>query len=232
MRLAVVIPAYNEATTIGEVVGSLLAVRLPGCETEILVVDDGSTDRTGEIARAAGAVVIRHLINRGLGGALGTGLQAALRRGADVIATFDADGQHASADLAAVVEPIVVGRAEVVIGSRLKNAGTLPAMPLTRRWANQAANLVTRALYGITTSDSQSGLRAFSRPAAERIRIQANQYGVSSEILGEVRRHGLTLTEVPVRAIYTAYSLSKGQGLGMGLKTLLHLLLFGRRRSS
>jgi glycosyltransferase involved in cell wall biosynthesis len=191
-------------------------------EKEIIVVDDGSSDQTGEIARSKNAVVMRHLINRGLGGALGTGIEAALQRNADVIVTFDADKQHFPADIIKIIDPILKGRADVIIGSRmLENGG----MPWTRRIANHLANLITSVLFGIRTTDSQSGLRAFSRAAAERIRIMANNYEVSSEICGEIKRHHLRFMEVPIRTIYTDYSLSKGQGFGVGLRTLFRLLL-------
>jgi glycosyltransferase involved in cell wall biosynthesis len=222
MKLAIVIPAYNEAATIGEVIRQMRAVDLPGIEKEIIVVDDGSSDKTAEISRLEGAVVMRHLVNRGLGGALGTAIEAALRRGADVIVTCDADGQHSSQDIVNLIGPLLNHQADVVIGSRMFDAG---GMPWTRRMSNRMANMITSILFRITTTDSQSGLRAFSRLAAKCIRITANRYEVSSEICGEIRRQGLRLAEVPIRAIYTKYSLSKGQGFRTGLKTLFRLFL-------
>lgn len=222
MKLAIVIPAYNEQSTIGDVIRHILSVNFPDMEKEIIVVDDGSTDKTGEIARSNGAVVIRHLLNRGVGGALGTGVEAALRQGADIIMTCDADGQHSPDDIGKVVEPIRMGRVDVTIGSRLIETGE---MPWTRRVANHIANFITLVLFGIRTTDSQSGLRAFSRSAAGRIRITTNAYGVCSEICGEIKRHHLRFSDVPIKAIYTEYSLSKGQGFRVGLKTLFQLLL-------
>jgi glycosyltransferase involved in cell wall biosynthesis len=223
VKLWVVLPAYNEAAAIGSVIRQIRTITLSGIEKEILVVDDGSRDGTADIARAEGAHVVRHMVNRGLGGALGTGLEAARRRGADILITCDADGQHAPEDIIQVVDPILKGKADAVIGSRMVNSR---GMPMTRRLANRMANLITYVLYGIKTTDSQSGLRAFSRTALERIRITTNTYEVSSEICGEIGRHGLRFAEVPIRAIYTDYSLSKGQGVGVGLKTLLRLFLF------
>lgn len=222
MKLAIIIPAYNEGPTIGHVIQRILAVDLPKIEKEVIVVDDGSSDQTGEIARSCGAVVVRHLLNRGVGGALGTGIEAALRRGAEILVTCDADGQHSPDDVRKVVEPIRIGQADVVNGSRMLASG---GMPWTRRIANRLANLVTFVLFGIRTTDSQSGLRAFSYSAAKQIRIRTNTYEVNSEICGEIKRHRLRFIEVPVRAIYTDYSLSKGQGFMMGLKTLFRLIL-------
>lgn len=223
LKLSIVIPAYNEASTIGKVVQQIMSLQLPDIQKEVIVVDDGSWDQSGEIARSKGAVVVRHFINRGLGGALGTGIEAALCRAADVVVTFDADGQHSADDIKKVIQPILMDRADAVIGSRTLEAG---GMPWARRVANRLANLITSVLLGIQTTDSQSGLRAFSRLAAEQIRITANNYEVSSQICSEIGRHHLRLTEVPIRSIYTEYSLSKGQGFKVGLKTLFRLLLF------
>lgn len=222
MKLSIVIPTHNEAAKIARVLQGLLNLEIPGIHKEIIVVNDGSADRTAEIARSKGVAVVSHLINRGLGGALGTGIEAALRDNADLVVTFDADGQHSAKEIPAVIKPILMKQADVVIGSRmLRGAG----MPLARRIANRVANLLTWLLLGIRTTDSQSGLRAFSRFAAKQIRITSNNYEVSSEICGEIRRHRLRLAEVPIRPIYTDYSLSKGQGLLPGVKTFLRLLL-------
>ena len=229
MKLSIIIPAYNEASTIGRVIAQIREVDLPGVERVILVVNDGSSDRTEEVARSTGAVVINHLLNRGVGGALGTGIEAALRQGADILVTCDADGQHSSEDVRKVMEPVRSGQADVVNGSRMLAAD---GMPWTRRIANRVANLVTWVLFGIHMTDSQSGLRAFSRSAAMQIRIRTNTYEVNSEVCGEIRRHRLRFMEVPIRAIYTDYSMSKGQGFTMGLKTLIRLILTKLRAHS
>jgi len=229
MKLSIIIPAYNEASTIGHVIAQIREVDLPGVERVILVVNDGSSDRTEEAARSTGAVVINHILNRGVGGALGTGIEAALRQGADILVTCDADGQHSSEDVRKVMEPVRSGQADVVNGSRMLAAD---GMPWTRRIANRVANLVTWVLFGIHMTDSQSGLRAFSRSAAMQIRIRTNTYEVNSEVCGEIRRHRLRFMEVPIRAIYTDYSMSKGQGFTMGLKTLIRLILTKLRAHS
>jgi glycosyltransferase involved in cell wall biosynthesis len=114
-RVAIVIPAYNEEQTIIEVIRGL---KQHGFE-RLIVVDDGSSDRTGELAHQEGVTLLRHILNRGPGGALGTGITAALRLGAEAIVTFDADGQHDPDDIAHLLEPITKGEAEVVIGSRM-----------------------------------------------------------------------------------------------------------------
>ena len=222
MKLAVIIPAYNEEFAIGQVIQEVMSANLPGFEKKIIVVNDGSKDKTGEIARSEGALVVRHLLNRGVGGALGTGIEAALRMGADVVVTCDADGQHSPDDIGRVIEPIQSGRADAVTGSRMIDS---TAMPLTRRIANHLANIATWVLLAAKTTDSQSGLRAFSRSAAQRIRITANKYEVCSEICGEIKRLHLRCVDVPIKTIYTDYSMSKGQGFRVGLRTLFRLIL-------
>jgi glycosyltransferase involved in cell wall biosynthesis len=219
----IVVPAYNEASTIRRVIRGL---RQHGYRN-IVVVDDGSEDDCGTQAREEGAIVLRHVINRGLGGALGTGLHAAAMLGAAIIVTFDGDGQHAPEDVRAVVGPIAAGEADLVIGSRIADRR---GMPWYRQIANRVANLVTRVIFGVRSSDSQSGLRAFSRAAAQRIRISTNGMEVSSEILAEAARRGLRIAEVPIRAIYTEYSLSKGQSFKAGVRTAWKLLLAKAQR--
>jgi glycosyltransferase involved in cell wall biosynthesis len=224
-RVVVVIPAYNEEQTIGGVIRGLKQRGF----TRLIVVDDGSSDRTGELAFREGGIRLRHIINRGLGGALGTGISAALRLGAEIIVTFDADGQHDPNDIRRLLEPIERGEAEVVIGSRMLDP---LGMPYRRRLANWTANVVTYLLFGGWTTDSQSGLRAFSSRAAAQIQITTPGMEVSSEIIAEMVRKHLTWKEVPVKAIYTDYSLSKGQSFTVGLWTLMKLILARGQRST
>jgi UDP-N-acetylglucosamine---dolichyl-phosphate N-acetylglucosaminyltransferase len=139
------------------------------------------------------------------------------------------DGQHDPSDIMRLLEPVGVGEAEVVIGSRMLDPR---GMPYRRRLANWTANVVTYLLFGgWTTDDSQSGLRAFSSRAATRMQIITTGMEVSSEIIAETVRNGLKWKEVPVKAIYTAYSLSKGQSFTVGLQTLMKLILTKDQRS-
>jgi UDP-N-acetylglucosamine---dolichyl-phosphate N-acetylglucosaminyltransferase len=216
--VVVVVPAHNEERTIAGVIRGLKQHGF----AHIILVDDGSSDRTGELASQEGATTFRHILNRGLGGALGTGIKAALRLGPRIIVTFDADGQHDPEDIRRLLEPIEKGEADVVVGSRLLEP---MGMPHSRRLANRIANVVTYLLFGVWTTDSQSGLRAFSREAADRLRIMSNGMEASSEVIDEIIKNGLRYQEVPVKAIYTEYSLSKGQNFGLGLQTLAKLIL-------
>lgn len=214
----IVIPAYDEEKKIGDVIREALPVA-----DRVLVVDDGSSDRTAEVAKAAGAVVVRHVVNRGLGGALGTGIKGALRLGADAIVTMDADGQHRAADAKRAFERLAEGDVDFVIGSRmLEGVGN---MPLGRRVAQFAGNALTYLLFRRWVTDSQSGLRAMSRLAAERIELRSSRMEVSSEFVKEIVDKKLRLAEIPIEAIYTDYSLSKGQSFAVGLQTAMKLIL-------
>jgi UDP-N-acetylglucosamine---dolichyl-phosphate N-acetylglucosaminyltransferase len=220
MKIFVVVPAYNEEKTIAKVILELMDMGF-----EIVVVDDGSKDNTYSIVnniikeRKRG-ILCRHLLNRGLGGALKTGIEAALIEDPDVIVTFDADGQHDPHDILNVSKPIIADEADVVVGKR-----NFEDMPLSKKFGNNVMNLITLLFYGINVGDSQSGLRAFSRKAAEEIVINARDYGVSSEIVGEVKKQDLRLKEVPIKTIYTDYSMTKGTNTGEGLKILLKLIM-------
>jgi glycosyltransferase involved in cell wall biosynthesis len=225
-KLIVVIPAYNEQPLIGAtvrgVIQQLKSLELANFDSEIIVVDDGSKDNTFHEAQQAGCTVLRHVINCGLGAAIRTGFQAALRRGGTVIITLDADGQHNPTDIKKVVAPILNNTAEVVIGSRLLNSNN---MPLDRRLINWGANLITWLLFGFWTTDSQSGLRAFSRQAVEKIEIKTNRMEVSSELIAEISRLKLRFAEVPINTIYTTYSRDKGQSNINSFSVFLKLLL-------
>lgn len=218
MKIYIVMPAFNEEKIIGKVITSL---RKEGYEN-IIVIDDGSSDNTGAIAQRNGAMVCRHPINRGLGGALGTGIEAALQENADIIVTFDSDGQHSPKDIKKLTAVIEKKKADVVIGSRLLKP---KGMPFIRRIGNLGLNIITYMLFGVWTTDSQSGLRAFSRDAAQKIQIRTNRMEVSSEIIKEIGRLRLRFKEVPIRAIYTDYSKHHGQSHMNGFKIVGKLVL-------
>lgn len=216
MKVAV-IPAYNEATQIADVIKNTSAF-----VDRVVVVDDGSRDDTASVARKAGATVIQHPINRGLGATLGTGIKAARKLGGEVIVTLDADGQHLPSEIPLFVEAINKGH-DAVLGSRMiELKGN---MPLKRRVYQRIGNALTYMLFGLLVSDSQSGFRAFSGRAADVLEIRTDRMEVSSEIVSEIKRKQFSWTEVPITAIYTDYSLAKGQSFTVGVKTALKLIL-------
>jgi glycosyltransferase involved in cell wall biosynthesis len=179
----------------------------------VVVVDDGSPDDTAREAEAAGAVVLRHAVNRGQGASLKTGTEAALILKADVIIHLDADGQHDPTSIPVVAQPVLAGEVDVVFGSRF--LGVEPeGMTAGRRFLLQAARTFNAFAVGVPTTmtDPQSGFRALSATAAREINITQDRMAHCSQILRLVT-HSRTLRwrEVPVRVRYTADSLKKGQ---------------------
>jgi glycosyltransferase involved in cell wall biosynthesis len=220
-RIAVIIPAKNEAGAIRQV---LLRIphQIDGMEVLSIVVDDGSTDDTAEIARDCGAYVLSHLTNLGVGVATRTGLSAALALDVGIIVTMDADGQHDPAEIERLVRCLMEGPFDVVIGSRLL---TPKGMPATRLAANLLLNAVTFVAYRKIVSDSQSGFKAFSRAAAEKLELRSCGYEICSEIVGEIYRKDLLYKSLPVKAVYTEYSQAKGQHFLNGVNLLVELFI-------
>ena len=222
MHLIVVIPAYNEEETLKKVLDS---VKKAAPSAGIVVVDDGSKDRTYSIAAAEKAIVCRHLINRGLGASLATGITCALEEGADIIVTFDADLQHDAEDINRLIKPIRENSSDAVIGSRFLNKEDLARMPLVKKLGNSFLTFFTNKLGDLAISDSQSGLRAFNRRAAERLIIICDRYEVSSEILMILGRNNFRITEIPMKALYDERSIRKGTTIRSGIQIIVGLML-------
>lgn len=220
-RLLVVIPAYNEELTLKRIIDSIPPV-VAGIRPNILVIDDGSVDGTALIMRKSKVIMLKHLLNRGLGAVLATGFEYARKYKYDLVVTFDADGQHRVADIERVVTTILRGNFDVVIGSRLLDA---KYMPWTRKIINWISNAVTCVLFNIWTTDSQSGLRGFTKQAIQQIQIRSQRMEVSSEIFKEISRLHLRFKEIPIRAKYTDYSLKKGQKIANAPNVFWKLLL-------
>lgn len=208
MRLLVVVPAYNEAKVITNTLKRLKKV-LTGLDPVVVVIDDGSSDQTKANAQVAGVRVLRHAINRGLGGALGTGLAYAKANDYELMVTLDADGQHDPKDVFAMIEPLIRGDSQVTIGTRTRSReGKLPKDRALIIWLS---NFLTRLMFGQPTSDSQSGFRGFGKEAIQNIQLKTERMEVSSELFYEIKRLNLSVAEVPIKVIYTNYSRSKGQ---------------------
>ncbi|MGZ7136520.1 MAG: glycosyltransferase family 2 protein, partial [Methanobacterium sp.] len=218
-KIFVVIPAYNESKIIKDVLEELKDKKW-----NMVIVDDGSSDKTFEIAEKSlknyNGSIYRHSLNRGVGAALNTGIEAALNKKADIIVTFDADGQHDPNDIDKLIEPVIRDDADIVNGTRNYNE-----MPLFKKISNQIMNILTATFYGIYLKDSQSGFKALSRHAAEVIDIQTRGFGSISEIDGEIKRHNLRLNEVPIKTIYDEYTSKKGTNFVVGLKILFKLII-------
>lgn len=214
----VVVAAFNEASTVGEVV-----TELKGYAFRVVVVDDGSEDGTAAAARNAGAIVVQHPVNLGQGASLQTGIDFALRQGAQVIVTFDADGQHHAFDVPTLVSALENAGADIVCGSRF--LGRTERMPKTRLITLKLATVFTYLTTGLRMSDAHNGLRAMTRQCAMRIRIRQNRMAHASEIISEVARLKMKFIEVPVTISYNAYSLQKGQTLGGSIHIVLDLAM-------
>jgi glycosyltransferase involved in cell wall biosynthesis len=195
-RLFAVIPAKDAASTIGGVVRGLLAV-LPG--TPIIVVDDGSSDATGDRAREAGAIVVRHATNQGKGAALQAGFDEALRQGADAVLALDADGQHDPAAAPGLVAALA--GADVVVGSRNHDR---TGMPWLRRKTNDVTSWWVSRLAGSRILDSQSGYRAIAAVVLRAVRPESRRFDYESEFLIGAARAGFRIGSAPIPTLYNA----------------------------
>lgn len=204
-RACVVIPMYNEAVVIGDVVR---AVRQRF--GRVVCVDDGSSDESADLARAAGAEVVRHPVNLGQGAALETGFRRALRDPLTrYVVTFDADGQHSVEDATSMVAAANDLGVQVVLGSRF--LGNMEGASGHRRALLKLAVRFTRVTTGLKVTDAHNGLRVFRRDAAERLRFRLHGMSHASEVLSVVARHEWSYVEHPTTITYTEYSRAKGQ---------------------
>lgn len=210
-RVCVVVPAYNEATVIGEVVKSAREVFLKSkkaYDIDIVVVNDGSKDKTASEAKKGGAIVINHILNSGAGSATLTGLAYARQHNYDIAATMDADGQHAPDDVLEGIKSIDQGNADLLIGSRLIDSRGMSKIKVL---GNKGLSLFTYLLFGINVTDSQSGLRIFSKRAIDGLQWKSTGYEFCSEMIWRAKQARMNVSEYPIKAIYTDYSKAKGQ---------------------
>lgn len=212
-----VIPLYNEATVIADVVTGALDV-FPN----IVCVDDGSTDGSGEAARRAGATVLTHAVNLGQGAALQTGISYVCEQpGARALVTFDADGQHQVADADAMVALIASGETSIVFGSRFLDGRTKPGF--AKRTILTFAVWFTKQSTGMRLTDAHNGLRAMTVEAARGVQLQQDRMAHASEIVLQLGRTGLPWREYPVHVLYTDYSRGKGQSMWNSVNILVDL---------
>lgn len=215
----VVVAAYNEEGSIGGVLEGLCALPY-----RIVVVDDGSKDRTAEKALAFPVIILRHAVNLGQGAALQTGIRFALTRGAAYIVTFDADGQHNAGDIGRLLSACREDGFEVALGTRFAQGGSAQNMDRGKKWLLKAAVAFTRWTTGLKVTDTHNGLRVFTRRAAEKIHIKQNGMAHASEILNQIAAYKLKYVEVPVTITYTTYSKLKGQSVWNSINILWELL--------
>lgn len=214
----IVIPAYNEAPVIEKVIDE---VKSEG-HNNIVLVDDGSDDGTYLKAKKKNVVVLRHILNRGKGAAVKTGIEAAKFLGATGVVTFDGDGQHEPRDITKAL--LLLKKNDVVLGKRnfLEKH-----IPLHKKIGNYLGNLITWFIYGLWVSDSQSGMRAYSRKAIDLIETLADRYEYDSEIMREIVRNKLSYAQMPIQVRYTEYSQKKAnrQSFTSAIKTVIKMII-------
>jgi glycosyltransferase involved in cell wall biosynthesis len=189
------IPAYNEERFIG----SLVLGTLPFVD-QVVVIDDGSRDRTTTIAQSAGAIVVRHDVNQGKAAAVNTGFQYVRAYRPAAVIMLDGDGQHCADDIPAVLAPVLENNADIVVGSRFLEIKS--EIPAYRQIGQHGLTVVTNLASGVNVSDSQSGFRAFSRRAIEELSFSQGGFSLESEMQFLVQDSNLRVAEVPIKVIY------------------------------
>jgi glycosyltransferase involved in cell wall biosynthesis len=222
IKVAIIIPAYNEEKVIGGVLKT--TKKLLSKEkfiSEIIVVDDGSTDGTVKKSKNEKVTVISHILNSGSGSATATGLSYAQQQDFDIAVTMDADGQHDASDVLKGINKIIKSKVDLLIGSRLINS---KGMGRTKVIGNKGLSIMTFIIFGVKVTDSQSGLRIFSKKALANLKWKSSGYEFCSEMLWRAKQQGLIISEYPIKAIYTDYSKSRGQNNWNGINIIKSLL--------
>ena len=178
----VIVPAYNEASALRQTVAPLVDAGY-----SVVVIDDGSSDHPLDALHGLPVTGLRHAVNLGQGAALQTGMDYALRQGAEIVVHFDADGQHPPEGIPALVEPILCGRADVVLGSRFLRPGDTVQIPAVRRMVLRTGTVVSGIFTGLWLSDTHNGFRALSRKALQEIQLRENGFAHATEILAQIR---------------------------------------------
>lgn len=221
-KVAVLLPAYNEEVAIASMI--LLSSKYAD---EVIVIDDGSTDRTKEVSELAGATILSHNRNKGKGVALKTGFEYA--KDFDIIVTIDADGQHNPSEIPLLLKPILDDEADLVNGSRYIN-GHETSTPTYRRVGQTVLDKTTNIASGVKITDSQSGFRAFSSKCFQCFNFDPEGFGIESDMLIEAANHNMRITEVEITVRYDVNTTTANpvvQGVSVLLR-VLELMRFNR----
>ena len=220
MKILVIIPCFNEASVIRQTVTQVLDAGY-----EVAVIDDGSDEDILQALTGLPVHFLKHAVNLGQGAALQTGMQYALAQGADIGVHFDADGQHQLEDMPTMLEPIMQGKVDIVLGSRFMNPSHARDVPFSRRLLLKMARYTNLLFTGLWLTDAHNGFRALNRKAMQTIRITENKMAHATEILRQIKTNKLTYCECPTRVIYTDYSKKKGQSLWNSINIFVDILL-------
>jgi glycosyltransferase involved in cell wall biosynthesis len=220
-KIMVCVPAYNEAKYIATIVEQARKH-----SSEVIVCDDGSSDKTTALAKEAGAVVITHPKNRGYGNTIRTLFQKALERNADIIVTIDSDGQHDPEQIPDIIEPIMKDGFDIVIGSRFINRKDKPKVPLYRSFGIKTITKFTSQASYRNLTDAQSGFRGYTRQAIEKMNLAEDGMRISTEILLRAGSKKLTIKEVPITINYDVDSPSTHNFLSHGIGVLFSVIHF------
>lgn len=215
MKVFAVIPAYNEAGRIAAVVKETKKY-----VKAVVVVDDGSRDRTSEKAQAHGAEVLRNIVNMGKGAALRTGTRYAISKGAEIVVLLDGDGQHSPKDIPKMVEILKKKKLDLVFGSRALDSN----MPFVKRTGNFAIYTASRILFGTKVKDTQSGFKVFWKKTVSKIMWRNNGYAMDSEVVVRAAQNRLKTEEIAIKTLYTdSY---KGTSVMDGIKIVLTMIVW------
>lgn len=214
-KISIIIPTWNEEKNIANVLSSLIEKH-----ENIIIVDDGSSDKTVEIAKQFPVTILSHIINRGQGASLQTGNEYAISRGADIIVHFDGDGQFLIKEIDDLINPIINENYDIVFGSRfMEKESKIPWFK--KNVLFKMGKIINRIFFNIKTTDPQSGFRAMTRNTAEKIKIEHDQMAHCSEILHKSFKYKLKIKEVPMTVIYNEF----GQNLSGGVTIIKDLII-------
>lgn len=214
-KIVALLPSYNEEVAIGSII-----LRTKKYVDDIIVIDDGSYDKTSEIAKLAGVNLIRHKTNLGKGAALKTGFEAS--KNYDIIITIDSDAQHNPDEIPKLIQPILNDEADIVNGSRYIN-GTDENTPSYRRVGQKVLDTATNVSTGLNLTDSQSGFRAFSKKTLNVFNFDDDGFGVESEMLSDAAEQGFRITEVEIGVRYDVDGSTKNP-VSHGVKVLVKII--------
>jgi glycosyltransferase involved in cell wall biosynthesis len=218
-QVCIIVPFYNEEEVIEKVLSELIA-----SDYKVISIDDGSTDKSNEIARKMNCVLLKHPSNFGQGAALQTGISfARLNPKIEYFVTFDSDGQHQVSDIKYLLQPLLNDETDFVFGTRFQDDKT--KFPFLKRIVLKAAIKYTQLSTGVSITDTHNGFRAFNKKAANKINLNFSGMTHASEFVEKAGQSGLRIKEVPVHILYTKYTKRKGQSLWNSINILTDLFL-------